>query len=57
MILFTFHMSNLTPYNQFLDDFRDTIMSAKARLSDIPETQSRQKNSRTTGPLLRFSVI
>ena len=45
MILFTFHMSNLTPYNQFLDDFRDTIMSAKAQLSDIPETQSRQKFS------------
>ena len=45
MILFTFHMSNLTPYNQFLDDFRDTIMSAKARLSDIPEAQSRQKGS------------
>jgi len=32
-------------YQQFLDDFRDTIVSAKARLSDLPETQSRQKNS------------
>ncbi len=32
-------------YSQFLDDFRDTIVSAKARLSDIPEEQSRQKSS------------
>ena len=38
-------MSNLPTYNQFLDDFRSTIMSAKARLSDIPEAQSRQKSS------------
>ena len=32
-------------YEQFLKDFRDTIVSAKARLSEIPETQSRQKSS------------
>ena len=38
-------MSNITTYSQFLDDFRDTIVSAKARLSDIPEEQSRQKSS------------
>ena len=32
-------------YEQFLKDFRDTIVSAKARLSEIPEPQSRQKSS------------
>src|SRR5215208_3106006 len=32
-------------YEQFLDDFRNTIVSAKTRLSDIPEAQSRQKAS------------
>jgi hypothetical protein len=45
VILSTFHMSTPTSYNQFLDDFRDTIVSAKARLSNIPEAQSRQKSS------------
>ncbi len=38
-------MSTPTSYAQFLDDFRETIVSAKARLSDIPEVQSRQKSS------------
>lgn len=38
-------MSTPGGYEQFLEDFRDTIVSAKARLSDIPEAQSRQKNS------------
>ena len=38
-------MSTPVSYHEFLEDFRDTIVSAKARLSDIPETQSRQKNS------------
>ena len=32
-------------YDQFLAEFRDTIVSAKARLSDMSETESRQKNS------------
>ena len=32
-------------YDQFLADFRDTIVTAKARLSDMSETQSRQKSS------------
>ena len=38
-------MSTQGSYQQFLEDFRDTIVSAKARLSEIPETQSRQKSS------------
>ncbi|HSL55475.1 MAG TPA: DinB family protein [Pyrinomonadaceae bacterium] len=38
-------MSTPTSYAQFLDDFRETIVSAKARLSDISEVQSRQKSS------------
>ncbi|HYV82854.1 MAG TPA: DinB family protein [Pyrinomonadaceae bacterium] len=38
-------MSTPGSYEQFLEDFRDTIVSARARLRDIPETQSRQKNS------------
>ena len=38
-------MSTAGSYEQFLEDFRETIVSAKARLSDISETQSRQKNS------------
>src|SRR5215510_4759078 len=38
-------MSTQISYQQFLDDFRDTILSAKTRLGDIPETQSRQKSS------------
>jgi hypothetical protein len=38
-------MSTHTSYEQFLDDFRNTIVSAKARLGDIPEAKSRQKNS------------
>lgn len=45
MILSTFHMSTPTSYAQFLDDFRATIVSAKARLSDISEAQSREKSS------------
>jgi hypothetical protein len=38
-------MSTPTSYDQFLADFRDTIVTAKARLSDMSETQSRQKSS------------
>ena len=38
-------MSTPTSYAQFLDGFRETIVSAKARLSDISEVQSRQKSS------------
>ena len=48
--IITFQMSNLMPYDQFLDDFRDTIVSATARLRDIPETQPSPKVLRTTGP-------
>ena len=32
-------------YGQFLDAFRNTIVSAKARLRDVPEEQSRHKDS------------
>ena len=32
-------------YGQFLDDFRNTIVSAKARLRDVPEEHSRHKDS------------
>ncbi|MEN3329800.1 MAG: hypothetical protein V7638_4607 [Acidobacteriota bacterium] len=32
-------------YQQFLDEFRDTIVSTKARLSDMSEAESRQKSS------------
>ena len=32
-------------YEEFLNDFRNTIVGAKGRLSDIPEAQSRQKKS------------
>ena len=32
-------------YEEFLADFRGTIASATARLRDIPETQSRERNS------------
>jgi hypothetical protein len=35
----------MSTYQQFLDEFRDTIVSAKARLSDMSEAQSRQKSS------------
>src|ERR1041384_2391840 len=38
-------MSTPISYQEFLEDFRDTILSAKARLQDIPETQSSQKTS------------
>ena len=38
-------MSAQISYQQLLDDFRDTVVSAKARLSEIPEAQSRQKSS------------
>ena len=38
-------MSTQGSYEQFLKDFRDTIVSAKARLSDIPEEQSREKSA------------
>ena len=38
-------MSTQVSYQQFLEDFRDTIVSAKARLSDISEAQSREKSS------------
>jgi len=36
-------MSTQISYEQFLEGFRDTIMTAKARLEDIPEEQSRRK--------------
>ena len=38
-------MSAPISYKEFLDDFRNTIVSATARLRNIPETQSGQKNS------------
>ena len=38
-------MSTLNSLDQFLDDFRNTIVSAKARLKDISEEQGRQKSS------------
>jgi len=38
-------MSTPGSYEQFLEDFRDTIVTAKARLSDMSETQSRHKSS------------
>ena len=38
-------MSTQGSYQQFLKEFRDTIVSATARLRNIPETQSSQKNS------------
>jgi hypothetical protein len=38
-------MSAQVSYGQFLDDFRNTIVSAKARLRDVPEEQSHQKRS------------
>jgi len=38
-------MSAQVSYGQFLDDFRNTIVSAKARLRDVPEDQSRRKGS------------
>lgn len=38
-------MSAPISYTEFLDDFRNTIVSATARLRNIPETQSAQKNS------------
>ena len=38
-------MSMPNSFDQFLDGFRETIVSATARLRDIPEAQSRQKDS------------
>lgn len=38
-------MSTPVSYEEFLGDFRDTIVSATARLKDIPEEQSRRKTS------------
>ena len=38
-------MSAQISYRQFLDDFRNTIVSAKARLKDVAEEQSRHKGS------------
>ena len=38
-------MSAQMSYGQFLDAFRNTIVSAKARLKDVPEEQSRHKGS------------
>src|ERR1044072_10037281 len=43
-------MSTPGSYEQFLEDFRDTIVSAKTRLNDIPEAQSRQKSSPADWP-------
>jgi len=44
-ILLSIHMSTPNSYEQFLRDFRDTVVSATARLKDIPEEQSRRKSS------------
>lgn len=38
-------MSATISYKAFLDDFRNTIVNATARLRNIPEKQSGQKNS------------
>lgn len=38
-------MSNQGSYEQFLKDFRDTIVSAQERLRDIPEELSRKKSA------------
>ena len=38
-------MSTQISYEQFLDGFRNTIVTAKARLADIPEEESRRKLS------------
>ncbi|HSE19821.1 MAG TPA: DinB family protein [Pyrinomonadaceae bacterium] len=38
-------MSNPNSLGQFLDDFRNTVVSAKARLKDMPEEQGRLKSS------------
>ena len=38
-------MSTQISYEQFLEGFRNTIVTAKARLEDIPEEQSRRKIS------------
>src|SRR6476469_3429431 len=38
-------MSTQIGYQEFLEDFRNTIVSATARLRNIPEAQSGQKNS------------
>jgi hypothetical protein len=38
-------MSTQIGYQEFLEDFRNTIVSATTRLRNIPETQSGQKNS------------
>ncbi len=38
-------MSTQGSYQQFLKEFRDTIVSATARLKNRPETQSGRKNS------------
>lgn len=38
-------MSTQGSYQQFLKEFRDTIVSATARLRDIPEAQSGEKSS------------
>ena len=38
-------MSTPTSFPQFLDDFCDTIVSATARLREIPEEQSRKKSA------------
>ena len=38
-------MSTQISYQEFLNDFRNTIVSATARLRNIPETQSGQKSA------------
>jgi len=38
-------MSTPNSYEQFLRDFRNTVVSATARLNDIPEEQSRRQPS------------
>jgi DinB family protein len=38
-------MSTPNSYEQFLRDFRDIVVSATARLKDIPEEQSRRRRS------------
>jgi len=38
-------MPSPNSFDQFLEEFRNTIVSAKTRLRDIPEEQSRRKTS------------
>jgi hypothetical protein len=44
-ILLSTYMSTPNSYEQFLRSFRETIVSATARLRDIPEENSRRRSS------------